>query len=46
MTVTIEIDADVVDLLCRLRWLEPGESHDRSQIGHAIASLLAAAARG
>jgi hypothetical protein len=44
--VTVEIDADVLDMLCRLHWLDARKADDRRRIGAAIAAMLAAAARG
>ena len=45
MTVIIEIDGAVVDMLARLRWLERRGVHERAEIARAIAAMIAAAAR-
>ena len=45
MTVMIEIDGAVVDMLARLRWLERRDVHERAEIARAIAAMIADAAR-
>jgi hypothetical protein len=46
MMVTIEIDAALVDLLCRTGWLSNCTVAERGDIARAIERLLADAARG
>jgi hypothetical protein len=45
MCITVEVDAGIIDMLCRLRWLPAREFHERREIAAAIGALLAAAAR-
>jgi len=40
----VEYDARVVDLLCKLPWLEERAAGDRAAIGEAIGCMLADAA--
>jgi hypothetical protein len=41
----VEVDAAIVDLLCRLRWLAEADAGDRRAVGAAVSKLLADAAR-
>ena len=43
VVVPVEVDAAIVDLLVRLRWLREREAGDRGKIGQAISALLRAA---
>jgi hypothetical protein len=40
IVVAVEIDAPVLDLLIRLRWLTESDAHDRGRVGEAIARML------
>jgi hypothetical protein len=42
--VGVEVDAAIVDLLCRLRWLREADAGDRARIGQAVAAMLREAA--
>jgi hypothetical protein len=41
----VEVDADIVDLLVRLRWLDDRRAGDRNAVGQAISRMLVDAAR-
>jgi hypothetical protein len=43
--VGVEIDARVLELLVRLRWLAERDAADRGAVGQAIAAMLQDAAR-
>jgi hypothetical protein len=46
MAITIDVGPELIDLLCRLRWLnESTVEHSRAEIRDALARLLADTAR-
>jgi hypothetical protein len=45
MTVTVEVDGEIINLLVRLHWLVEAETGDRSKIGAALAAMAREAAR-
>jgi hypothetical protein len=45
ITVAVEIDAAVVEMLVASRWLPDGDSADRKQIGKALSAMVAEAAK-
>jgi hypothetical protein len=45
MTVAVEIDGDVIEMLINSHWLDAGECHDRRKIGMALAAMVAEAAK-
>ena len=45
ITVLVEVDADVLDLLITTRWLAEPEAGDRGAIGRAIAAMITDAAK-
>jgi hypothetical protein len=45
ITVTVEIDGDVIEMLVASRWLIDGECHDRKKIGMALSAMVAEAAK-
>jgi hypothetical protein len=44
MVVSVEIDADIVSMLVRLRWLPARELHGRAEISRALQAMIADAA--
>jgi hypothetical protein len=46
MAITIDVGPELIDLLCRLRWLNGSTvEHSRAEIRDALARLLADTAR-
>ena len=45
MTVSVEIDGDVITMLISSHWLLDGECTDRKKIARAIGAMLAEAAK-
>ncbi|MGY4602633.1 hypothetical protein ACVW16_001045 [Bradyrhizobium sp. USDA 4474] len=45
MAVSVEISADVIEMLIASRWLLDSESSDRSKIGLALGAMVAEAAK-
>jgi hypothetical protein len=45
MSVSVEIDGAVVDMLIASNWLLDGESADRKKIGIALSAMIAEAAK-
>jgi hypothetical protein len=45
MAVTIEIGAELIDLMVRTGWLQPRECHERDEIACALTAMMADAAR-
>jgi hypothetical protein len=45
MAVPVEVDAAILDLLVRTRWLDPASVDDRRAIGRALAAMVADAAK-
>jgi hypothetical protein len=46
MVAPVEVGADILDLLVRLRWLDDRLAGDRIAVGQAITRMLLDAARG
>lgn len=45
MTVRVEIDSGVLDLLIRMHWLAECDAGDRAKIADAVGRMLAASAK-
>ncbi|MET4478825.1 hypothetical protein [Bradyrhizobium sp. F1.13.3] len=45
MSVSVEIDSDVIEMLIASHWLKDGECEDRAKIGKALGAMVAEAAK-
>lgn len=45
MAVTVEVGAELVDLMVRTGWLEPRDCHERDEIARALTAMVADAAK-
>jgi hypothetical protein len=45
VVIGVELDAAVLDLLVRLRWLDERTANDKAAIGRAVAAMLCETAR-